>query len=203
MGGSEAEGNPVLYREMLKIDPASSVFAPLAEELCAAGEWEEAAQVCAKGLEHHPFHLRARVLLGWALWETGRPAEAEAELRRAADELRKNGTAFRILSEIALQSGDAGAAKHFSEIHEALTGEPKTPSAAPETVPAPPAEAEGEAISAEELLWGLLLRFEEKAEKPADENPALFSDQERNLLREIIALGLMSDEPNPEKPPAS
>jgi thioredoxin-like negative regulator of GroEL len=203
MGVSEAAGNKVLYREMLKIDPASSVFASFAEELCAAGEWEEAAQVCAKGLEHHPSHLRARVLLGWALWETGRAAEAEEVLRRAAEELRKNGTAFRILSKIALQSGDAGAAKHFSEIHESLTGDPKALSAAMETVPAPPVEAEAGTVSAEELLWGLLLRFEEMAAKPTAKDPDLFTDTERNLLREIIALGLMSDEPNPETSPAS
>ena len=66
---ADSAGSIRKYREILQLDPGSRVFGMLAEELCAVGEWEEAAEVCGKGLLFHPDHMRARMLLGWALTE--------------------------------------------------------------------------------------------------------------------------------------
>ena len=74
---ADSADNIQKYREILELDPRSRVFALLAEELCAAGRWEEAAEVCKKGLLFHPDNLRARVLLGWALMEMGETGESD------------------------------------------------------------------------------------------------------------------------------
>ncbi len=68
------------YREILELDPGSRVFALLAEELCGAGRWEEAAEICKKSLPFHPDNLRARMLLGWALMEMGETGESHQVL---------------------------------------------------------------------------------------------------------------------------
>ena len=99
-----------IYRDMLKLDPKSRVYALLAEELCEAGEWEEAAEVCTKGLRFHPDHFRSRVLLGWALMKLGAVDESGRILMDIYDEIRRNGVMFKLLSEFATYSGDENRA---------------------------------------------------------------------------------------------
>lgn len=121
------------YEELLKLDPGSVAFAPLAEELCYRGFWEGALKVCRQGLAHHPHHLRGRVLLGWALKELGEHQEAETVLEEAEGEIQKNALLFRLLAELAKRSGDSDRAERLLLIHQNLqpvTGERPTPTVA-------------------------------------------------------------------------
>ncbi len=121
------------YEELLKLDPGSIAFAPLAEELCYRGFWEGALKVCRQGLTHHPHHLRGRVLLGWALKELGEHEEAAAVLEEVEGEIQKNALLFRLLAELAKRSGDADRAERLLLIHQNLqpsAGERPTPTVA-------------------------------------------------------------------------
>ncbi len=117
---ADSVDNIQTYRQMLKVDRRSRVFALLAELLCAAGQWEEASEVCRKGLIFHPDHLRARVLLGWALMEMGDVHDSERILLTAVDEMRKNVIAFKLLAKFAVFSDDAQGAGEYSRIYEAF-----------------------------------------------------------------------------------
>jgi hypothetical protein len=109
------------YREILELDPRSQIFALLAEDLCAEGQWQEAIAVCRKGLHFYPDHMGARVLMGRALKETGQTDEAERILSGVAEEIRKNCLAFKLLSEIASASGKAENSAGYAGIYQALT----------------------------------------------------------------------------------
>jgi len=122
------------YRQMLQLDNRSRVFALLAEELCAAGQWEEAAEVCNKGLLFHPDHLRARMLLGWALMEMGDASQSELILLNAVEDIRKNVIIFNLLSEFAAFSGNTQSAREYARIYEAF----QTPGPAQGGIASPP-----------------------------------------------------------------
>lgn len=111
-----------IYREMLKLDPKSRVYTLLAEALCEAGEWEEALEVCRKGLRFNPDHFRSRVLLGCALMELGEVDESGRVLLDVYEEIRKNSVMFKLLSEFAAFSGDEGRAGEFVRIYDMLQG---------------------------------------------------------------------------------
>ncbi len=117
---ADSADNIQTYRQMLKLDRRSRVFALLAEELCAAGQWEEAAEVCKKGLLFHPDHLRSRVLLGWALMEMGEAGQSERILLNAVEDIRKNAIIFKLLSEFAAFSGNTQSAGEYARIYEAF-----------------------------------------------------------------------------------
>ena len=117
---ADSADNIQTYRQMLKLDRRSRVFALLAEQLCAAGKWEEAAEVCKKGLLFHPDHLRARVLLGWALMEMGDAGQSERILLNAIEDIRKNAITFKLLSESAASSGNTQSAVEYARIYGAF-----------------------------------------------------------------------------------
>ncbi|HYA43355.1 MAG TPA: tetratricopeptide repeat protein [Syntrophobacteraceae bacterium] len=108
------------YRQMLKLDRRSRVFTMLAEQLCTAGKWEEAAEVCKKGLVFHPDHLRSRALLGWALMEMGEADRSERIFLQAANDIRKNSVIFKLLSELATASGNIESAGQYAGIYAAF-----------------------------------------------------------------------------------
>jgi lipopolysaccharide biosynthesis regulator YciM len=72
------------YEIILAADPKSRVFVELAKVLVERGDHGRAAQVCRKGLEHHPASVQARVLLGRALLAGGDERAALIELESAA-----------------------------------------------------------------------------------------------------------------------
>lgn len=135
------------YEELLKIDPGSIAFAPLAEELCYRGFWEEALKVCRQGLTYHPHHLRGRVLLGWALKELGEHEEAEQVLVGVEGEIQKNALLFRLLAELARKGGVPGRAERLMLIHQNLQpgererGFPAEREGEPASRPEPPTAA--------------------------------------------------------------
>jgi len=107
-------------RQMLELDPCSRAFALLAEELCAAGRWEEAVEVCKKGILFHPDHFRSRVLLAVALMELGDAGQCERVLLGVVRDIRKNSVIFKLLSELSEFSGDKEIAGEYARIYEAL-----------------------------------------------------------------------------------
>ena len=115
---ADSADNIQTYMQMLKLDSRSRVFALLAEELCATGQWEEAAEVCKKGLLFYPDHLRSRVLLGWALMETGDASQSQRILLNVVEDIRKSAIIFKLLSEFAAFSGNTQEASEYARMYE-------------------------------------------------------------------------------------
>jgi hypothetical protein len=180
MAGSTDKLN--IYKEMLKLDPKSRVFTLLAEELCDAGEWEAAAEVCRKGLRFHPEHFRSRVLLGWALMELGEINESGRILMEIYDEIRKNGIIFKLLSEFAAFSGDDGRAEEFTRIYEAFHGR--------ECIPAGPEIVAGEPEAVREAMPEDVPTSEDLSvsEATPEDVPALEAMQEEIAERKFEAM---------------
>ena len=87
-------------RRRIQEDPASLVFAPLAEELRRAGRAQEAVRVCRTGLALHPEYLSARATLGRALLDLGQLDDALAELTVVLEAAPEHLSAIRGVAEI-------------------------------------------------------------------------------------------------------
>jgi predicted Zn-dependent protease len=96
-------------RRRVEKDPASIVFAQLAEELRRAGDYEGAVRVCRRGLAHHPAYLSARVTLGRALLEGGQLEDARIELEQVVRAAPDNLAAHRALADVGRQRQAGGA----------------------------------------------------------------------------------------------
>ena len=68
------------YQEVLKLDPDSKVFFPLAKLLRESQQPEKAIDVLRAGLERASVYLEARLLLIQLLFESSRKEECAAEL---------------------------------------------------------------------------------------------------------------------------
>jgi hypothetical protein len=198
-----------IYRDMMKLDPKSRVYTLLAEELCQTGEWEEAAEVCRKGLRFHPDHFRSRVLLGWALMELGEVDESGRILMALYDEIRKNGVMFKLLSEFATFSGNENRAKEFNRVYDAFQGVECIPSGqaiatgTPAGIVEEAAAEEGafsepiqeDTAELEEIpptagrLEKILSRLAERVEpriSGADAVSVIFSEKDRDFIKQTI-----------------
>ncbi|HEX9187437.1 MAG TPA: tetratricopeptide repeat protein [Vicinamibacteria bacterium] len=97
-------------RRRLERDPASRLFAQLAEEHRKAGEHGEAIRVARAGLALHPAYPSARLTLGRALLDSGDAGGARAELETALRDAPDNILASRFLG-LALEAlGEHGPA---------------------------------------------------------------------------------------------
>jgi Flp pilus assembly protein TadD len=96
-------------RRRVEKDPASIVFAQLAEELRRAGDDQDAIRVCRAGLAHHPAYLSARVTLGRALLAAGQLEAARTELERVVQAAPDNLAARRALADVDRQRQPGGA----------------------------------------------------------------------------------------------
>ena len=105
-------------------DPASIVFAALAEEYRRAGRLEEAIVTCRAGLEHHPTFLSARVTLGRALIDVGELEEAKDVLEHVVSAAPENLAAIRALAEIHSQQGELDDEKAYSAMAQGVVAEP-------------------------------------------------------------------------------
>ncbi|HEX6214741.1 MAG TPA: tetratricopeptide repeat protein, partial [Vicinamibacterales bacterium] len=92
-------------RRRVQADPASTLFAELAEECRRAGDNDEAVAICRAGLLHHPDHLSARVTLGRALIELNQLDQAFTELTFVLDAMPGDLVAIRALAEIYQRRG--------------------------------------------------------------------------------------------------
>ena len=105
-------------------DPASIVFAALAEEYRRAERFEEAIATCRAGLEHHPAFLSARVTLGRALIEVGELEEAKDVLKHVVNAAPENLAAIRALAEIHSRQGELDEEKVYSAMAQFVVAEP-------------------------------------------------------------------------------
>ena len=118
-------------RRRVEKDPASIIFAQLAEEHRRAGEYEDAIRVCRQGLVHHPDYLSARVTLGRALLETAQFEDARNELEQVVRVAPDNLAALRALADVQRRGAEGGA-------QAAGAGPPVPQPPAPSVPDAPP-----------------------------------------------------------------
>lgn len=98
-------------RKKLEKDPASRLFAQLAEELRKEGELQEAVSVARDGLSKHPNYPSARMTLGRALYSLGDMGAARSEFEAVLKAAPDNILAGRMLGDALWEMGDPQAAK--------------------------------------------------------------------------------------------
>jgi tetratricopeptide (TPR) repeat protein len=97
-------------RRRLDRDPASRLFAQLAEEYRKAGNHADAIRVARSGLALHPSYPSARLTLGRALLDSGDASAARVELETALREAPDNILASRFLGQALEALGELGPA---------------------------------------------------------------------------------------------
>jgi tetratricopeptide (TPR) repeat protein len=105
----EARSRVDELRRRVQKDPASIAFAQLAEELRRQGQFQEAIEICRKGLARHPGYLSARVTLGRSLMALGEHPQAERELVAVLKIAPENLTAIGALAEVRERQSGIGA----------------------------------------------------------------------------------------------
>ncbi len=108
------------YERILQADPRSRIFVELARALLDAGEAERAAEVCERGLEHHPDSVQARVVWGKALLALGRADEGSARLEEAVAADPANPYGYDLVGEALVRNGLAERALPLMEKGVAL-----------------------------------------------------------------------------------
>lgn len=169
----------------MKPDPGSEAFIALADEYCSRGLWEEAVRECRRVLDLNRHHLRARVLLGWALKELGEGGEAERILKSAAEEIQRNTLLFSLMAEIAENAGDMKRAELFLETGKNLRATALEPAAPPETASGALPGTSESPPSMVPILESLLEKFQAKPAATAD-SMSLFSPEHRAALIGIL-----------------
>ena len=194
------------YQEVLREDPRSRLFVVLAEELCDSGLWDQAIEVCRQGLANHPDSLRGQILLGRALLESGRPAEAHAVLIEVHRAIADNAILYHLLARLDEAGGDLRLVDGFRHTGRFLEEEsrrlafdrmarppmPISPPVAKVSVPQPPVEEPGpEKGSVEAGVLGWLLRLQDVFAQRELVSPVispLFSDEDRAALRVLLTV---------------
>lgn len=101
-------------RRRVHADPASIVFAQLADEYRGAGLHREAVECCRAGLAYHPGHVSARVTLGRSLIELGALDDAARELEIVLERAPATVTALLGLAEVHERRGNLDVAlEHY------------------------------------------------------------------------------------------
>ncbi len=88
-------------RQRFGAAPESRAFAPLADNLRQAGQYEEALTLLEEGLVRHPGFPAALVILGHTLLDADRPGHARKVLQTVLDNDTENIVALRLLTEDA------------------------------------------------------------------------------------------------------
>lgn len=91
------------YRKVLDRDPASKVFAPLAEALREQKEYSQAEYIAWHGIKRHPEFVGGYVALGRILSDQGRHKEALPPLKKASELDPQNILALQLLANSYLQ----------------------------------------------------------------------------------------------------
>jgi tetratricopeptide (TPR) repeat protein len=126
-------------RRRVQADPASIVFAALAEEFRRVGRYDDAIETCRTGLQRHPAYLSARVTLGRALIETGDYEGAREELETVLRSAPENLTAIRGLAQIHERLGHSNEMDpHVADMLKTMHAESIRVAAQPPPEPPPP-----------------------------------------------------------------
>src|SRR3954469_9261967 len=88
-------------------------FAPLANEYRKSGDLEQAIFICQEYLPQQPGHMSGHIVYGQALYEMGRPEEAQVVFETALSLDPENLIALRHLGDIARQANDFAAARSW------------------------------------------------------------------------------------------
>ena len=94
------------YREILKREPHSRVYVPLADLLRQHGETEEALVLLEDGLVRDPEHQSALVVLGCTLLQAGRHEHGVKVLDKVLETGPDNFVVLRVLAEHFLATDD-------------------------------------------------------------------------------------------------
>ncbi len=78
------------YQEVLELEPSSKVFFPLAKLFAENGQYAEAVASLRQGLERHPEHFEARMLLIDCLGNLGAQDQLVAEVRAIGSVLQQH-----------------------------------------------------------------------------------------------------------------
>lgn len=89
------------YYNQWQQDPASIVFAPLADFLLGVGKTEEAIRICLEGLNHHPDFVSGRLVLAKAWIQKRDFARAKEIVNRILEKLPAQTRAKELLMLIA------------------------------------------------------------------------------------------------------
>ena len=175
-------------RRRLERDPASRLFAQLAEEHRKAGDHGEAIRVARAGLAVHPAYPSARLTLGRALLDSGDSAGARTELEAALRDAPDNILASRFLGQALEALGEHGLAlfqlektlkmapgdRQLEAQVAALQARVAAPAAARVAPPPVPTPAAAEAAGGERLPATILIynREEHGGRRPGAPAPA-------------------------------
>jgi hypothetical protein len=122
-------------RRRVEADPTSIAFAALAEEYRRLGRYQDAVDVCRRGLERHPAYLSARVTLGRALIELDQLDAGARELEQVLSAAPENLAAIRALAEVHRRRGEL---PESVDVAQELTPTPTPPPPPrPEPIPVP------------------------------------------------------------------
>ncbi len=110
------------YRELLRRDPRSRVFAPMAEACRKEGRPEEALALAREGITHHPAYAGGWLALARALLDLGRVREAAESLEHAVAAAPAGALAWRLLGEARARLRDRLGA--FEALARALALDP-------------------------------------------------------------------------------
>jgi tetratricopeptide (TPR) repeat protein len=91
------------FEDVLRKDPNSQVFAPLAEAYRTEERWIEAEKIASDGVRRHPEFASGWVVLGKVQRDMKRPREAMASLRKAVGLAPENLLAMQLLGELLLE----------------------------------------------------------------------------------------------------
>lgn len=104
-------------RRRVEADPTSIAFAALAEEYRRLGRFQDAVDVCRKGLARHPAYLSAKVTLARALIELNELDEAQRELDEVLRTAPENLAAIRARADVHHRRGSVPETFDFAAAH--------------------------------------------------------------------------------------
>ena len=102
-------------------DPASIAFAPLAEDLRRAGQYQQSVDLCRAGLAIHPGYLSARVTLGRALIDLDQIDEARQQLEDVRQRAPENSAAIRALEDLQRRVDHLRVVRTLAALEQWLT----------------------------------------------------------------------------------
>lgn len=115
------------YKEVLELDPGSKVFFPLARLLVKEKSLTEAVSVLKTGLERHPEHFEARLLLLNCLEQIDDFAQIDTELGALGEILKRYPTFWKIWAGLlSAEPGSKDAALAMTFLAAAFEETPLT-----------------------------------------------------------------------------
>lgn len=101
------------FSKKLKENPKSRVFMPLAMAYLKLGKYDEAIEICTKGLDNDPDYIAAKTILAQAFLGKGMLNEAKGLLLEVATFSKDNHRANKLLGEIYRVEGNIEKAIYY------------------------------------------------------------------------------------------